>query len=313
MEGDCAASGMISAVVLTKNSSRTIRRCLEGLASADPRPSELMVVDGGSTDGTLDVVREYSGAFRIRVLHDRGLGYGYARDMGWRAASGDYVAMIDSDVVVARDFLGRAAELLERDPGLGAVGGKLRPELDSGERGLIAKFQVRNLAITLHQRDPPYPATVPGVHTACTVFRRRALEEVGGFSYKFVLAKEDSDVSYRLIKRGYRLSLLDSSCRHLETGRRFVRTNFKYGRSYAVISREHPDMAPLWTPKNVAMMATALFPALQPLVLGWYFRRYVRDADLPPLEALGMSSVEVLRQFLRYSGMVHQLIRGGYT
>ncbi|MFP3401825.1 MAG: glycosyltransferase [Nitrososphaeria archaeon] len=303
---------MISAVVLTKNSSRTIRECLGGLERADPRPSELVVVDGGSTDGTLEIVREFSGAFRLKVLYDGGLGYGYARDIGWRASSGEHVAMIDSDVVVAPDFLGRAADLLGRDPGLGAVGGKLRPELGPGEGGLISRFQVRNLSIILHQRERPYPATVPGLHTACTVFRRRALEEVGGFSHRFALAKEDSDISLRLMKRGYRLSLIDSFCRHLETGRRFARTNFKYGRSYAVISREHPDAAPLWTPRNIAMTAATLIPALQPLLLGWYFRRYIRSAGLPPMEALEMSSVEVLRQFLRYSGMIHQLIRGGY-
>lgn len=304
---------MISAVVLTKNSSRTIRDCMEGLAHAKPRPLDLIIVDGGSTDDTLEIVKKYSDIFRIRILYDRGMGYGFARDLGWRASSGSYIAMIDSDVVIAPDFLGRAVDLMERDRGLGAVGGKLRPELSRDEDGVVARFQARNLSIILHQRDRPYPATVPGIHTACTVFRRSALEEVGGFSHRFVLAKEDSDVSLRLIARGYRLSLIDSFCRHLETGRRFRRTNFKYGRSYAVIAKEHPEAAPLWTPKNVAMTAITLFPALQPIMLGWYFRRYLRDAGSTPIEALEMSSVEVLRQFLRYSGMIHQLLRGGYT
>jgi len=303
---------LISAIVLTKNSSRTIRECLEGLERADPRPSELVIVDGGSTDGTLGIVGGFSGAFRLKVLYDRGLGYGYARDIGWRTSSGEYVAMVDSDVVVAPDFLGRAADLLGRDPGLGAVGGKLRPELGPGEGGPISRFQVRNLSIILHQRERPYPATSLNVSTSCTLYRRSALESVGGFSHRFVLAKEDSDIALKLRKRGYRLSLIDVSCRHIETGKRFFRTNFKYGRSYPVLSSEHPDAAPLWTPRNIAMTATTLIPALQPLLLGWYFRRYIGNAGLPPMEALEMSSVEVLRQFLRYSGMIHQLIRGGY-
>lgn len=302
---------LLSVVILTKNSSRTLRYTLSSLLESSLRPDEVIIVDGGSTDSTLDIVGSFKDKLRIRILYDKGRGYGYARDIGWRSSTGKYVAMVDSDVVLAPDFLKKATDILERDPGCAAIAGKLSPETE--EHGLLADFQTRNLAITLFKREKPYPATTLSVHTACTVYRGSAIDSAGGFSHRFVLAKEDSDMAFKLKKKGYRLSLIDVYSKHLETGRRFFRTNFKYGRSYPVISSEHPDMAPLWTPKGVLYTLSAFIVPLQVPIFARYYRRYLRETDMAPVEALEMAAVETLRQFLRYSGMVHQLIKGGYA
>lgn len=305
------ARGAVSVVILTRNSARTLRQCLEGLEASRMKPAEVIVVDGGSTDETLDIVREHASTLNARVLYDEGRGLGYARDVGWRGtlASSGYVAMVDSDVVVDPGFFGSAISIMDEDRGLGALAGKLKSEC--GERGLTARFQVRNLSMHLHTKDAPYPAQVPSVHTAFTVFRRRALEEVGGFSSSYRLAKEDSYISFRLRESGYRLSLLDIYARHLETGRRFWRVNFRYGRSYAVIARDFPKQAPLWTVKNAVYVAAIFLPFLQPFVMARYFRRYLKEAGLPASESLEMASMETVRQGLRSSGMLYQYLKGG--
>jgi len=125
--------------------------------------------------------------------------------------------MLDSDVIVNRDFLREAVELLQQDERLGAVSAKLKPI--SLDKGWLGRFQEKNLAIYLHHLDPPYPAEAVALHTACTVFRRRVLEEIGGFDAYFNLAKEDSDVSYRIRKAGYKLSYLNIYVLHLERAR----------------------------------------------------------------------------------------------
>jgi glycosyltransferase involved in cell wall biosynthesis len=308
---DSYGDKFLSAIILTKNSSRTLKQAMDGLLKSSLRPDEVIVVDGGSTDSTPQIIDSYKDKFRIKVIYDRGMGYGYARDIGWRNSTGKYVAMVDSDVVVAPDFFKKATNILENDQGCAAIAGKLLPETE--ERGLLADFQTKNLAITLFKMERSYPATTLSIHTACTVYRKSSIDSVGGFSHKFMLAKEDSDMAFKLKKKGYRLSLIDVYCRHLETGKRFFRTNFKYGRSYPVISSEHPDMAPLWTPKSILYTASVFLIPLQVPIFARYFRRYLRETGMAPLEALEMAGVETLRQFLRYSGMVHQLIKGGYT
>ncbi|MEN3048616.1 MAG: glycosyltransferase family 2 protein, partial [Candidatus Caldarchaeales archaeon] len=226
--------------------------------------------------------------------------------IGWRATDSPYVMMLDSDVVARRRFMEEAVELLQRDGRLGGVSAKLRPVVEGG--GWLTVFQAKNLAIHLHLSDPVYPAEAVALHTACTVFRRSALEEVGGFDHYFRLAKEDSDISFRLRKAGYRLSYLDAEALHLERAR-FWKTNFRYGRSYVHIAEKHPDMAPLLTPKNAVLTAALLFPPLQlPLYLH-YLRRYAKLDDLSPKEKVILPAIEVVRQALRTSGMIYELLR----
>ncbi|MGC8558684.1 MAG: glycosyltransferase family 2 protein [Nitrososphaeria archaeon] len=311
MKSSDKSNYLLSVVVLTKNSARTLNYTLESLLKSTIMPDELIIVDGGSTDSTLSIVKSYMDKLDVRIVYDKGRGYGYARDLGWRSSRGKYVVMVDSDVVVNPEFFQRAIEILEKDSGLAALAAKLRPVVN--EKGLLAKFQTKNLAIIIFNKEDVYPKPSISVSTSCTIYRKSALESVNGFSHKFVLAKEDSDITFRLIKNGFRASQLKIDCKHLETGKRFFKVNFKYGRSYPVISSEHPDMSPLWTRKNIFFISAVIFPFLQFPILAWYLNRYIKLGRMSSMEAFEMASIETLRQFLRYSGMLHQLIRGGYT
>jgi glycosyltransferase involved in cell wall biosynthesis len=305
------ARGAVSVVILTRNSARTLRQCLEGLEASRVKPAEVIVVDGGSTDETLNIVGEHSSSLNTKVLYDEGRGLGYARDIGWReaGASSRYIAMIDSDVVIDPEFFSTAVKIMDLDEGLGALMGKLKSECN--EKGLKAKFQVRNLSMALHIKDRPYPAASLSVSTPCTLYRKEALKEAGGFSDRYVLAKEDSYIAFKLRAMGYRLSVLNIYARHLESGKRFWRVNFRYGRSYPVIAKDFPKEAPLWSIRNrVFVMAIAL-PFIQTFIVAWYFRRYLREVSLGPAEALEMSMMETIRQLLRYSGMLYQYLKGG--
>jgi GT2 family glycosyltransferase len=293
-------------VILTKNSGRTLEKCLDAVAKLkDEFEPEVIVVDAGSTDNTLNIVEKYREELNIKVLYDGGRGLGYARDIGWRASSADYIVMLDSDVIVNRNFLRKAVELLQQDERLGAISAKLKPI--SLDKGWVGKFQEKNLAIHLHHLDPPYPAEAVALHTACTVFRRKALEEVGGFDAYFNLAKEDSDVSYRIRKAGYKLSYLNYCAIHLERAR-ILKLNFRYGRSYVMISRKHPDMEKLWRLKNIVLTMSIFFPTLQPLMFLYYLTRYIRIGGLNLSERFILPFIELTRQDFRTAGMLYQLI-----
>ncbi len=304
-------SGALAVVVLTKNSERTIEKCLNSLLEASLPPTEVIVVDGGSTDNTLKIVNDFKkrvkGRIRVKVLFDGGNGLGYARDIGWRAVSNDvkYVAMVDSDVLVDKTFFYDAVQIMEKDERLGALGAKLKPECNEG--GVLAKFQVKNLAIHLQWMEKPYPNEVIAIHTACTVFRRDALEKIGGFDPYFKLAKEDSDVSFRLRKAGYKLSYLNHFVKHLETGKRFWETNFRYGRSYVLISRKHPVEGKLWTKKNIILTISLFLFPMELMIWAYYFLRYSKLEDVSFKEAVVLSLVETVRQAVRTLGMLYEL------
>lgn len=266
----------------------------------------MVIVDGGSTDGTLEVVYGYSDVLPVKILSDGGRGLGYARDVGWRATNSQYIVMLDSDVILDPKFVAEAVKLMEVDKGLGGVAAKLRPVVT--EPGWLAAFQGNNLAINLHLNEPCYPSEAVALHTGCTMFRRAALEEVGGFDHYFRLAKEDSDISFKLRKAEYRLSYLPIEVMHLERAR-FWGTNFRYGRSYVHIARKHPDFSPLWTSKNIILTAALVQPPLQTLIYLHYLRRYMSLRHLPKGERYVMAGIETLRQAVRTAGMLFELFR----
>ena len=292
-------------VILTKNSGKTLDKCLGALTRLKNEfEPEVIIVDGGSTDNTLSIAEKYRGELGIKVLCDGGRGLGYARDIGWRASSAEYVVMLDSDVIVNGDFLREAVKLLQQDERLGAVSAKLKPI--SLDRGWLGRFQEKNLAIYLHHLDPPYPAEAVALHTACTVFRRRVLEEIGGFDSYFNLAKEDSDVSYRVRKAGYKLSYLNIYVLHLERAR-ILRLNFRYGRSFILISRKHPDMENFLRLKNIVLMTCIFIPVLQPMLYLYYLSRYVKVPHLTLSEKFILPFIELVRQDARIAGALYQL------
>jgi len=296
----------VAFVILTKNSERTMDKCLREILRLKSKfDLEIIVVDGGSIDNTLSIVKHYQEHLGVKILYDQGKGLGYARDIGWRSSSAEYIVMLDSDVLLNEEFIAEAIKVLERDKELGAVAAKLKPI--SLDKGWFGRFQEKNLAIHLHHQDPPYPAEAVALHTACTVFKRKVLEEVGGFDEFFDLAKEDSDISYRIRKRGYKLSYLNYYAIHLERAR-ILKTNFRYGRSYVLISRKHPNMEKLWRFKNIVLTSSIVFPILQPLIYLYYLRRYIKLQTLSFIEKVILSLIELLRQDLRTIGMLYQLI-----
>ncbi|MEM2396489.1 MAG: glycosyltransferase [Nitrososphaerota archaeon] len=296
----------IAFVILTKNSERTINECLKEVSKLkDNFKLEVIIVDGGSVDNTLNIIKDYEKIMNIKLLYDRGKGLGYARDIGWRESSANYIVMLDSDVLINRDFILEAIKILECDEKLGGLSAKLKPI--SLDKGWFGRFQEKNLSIYLHHQHPPYPSEAIALHTACTVFKRKVLEEVGGFDEFFNLAKEDSDISYRIRKRGYKLAYLNYYAIHLERAR-IIKTNFRYGRSYVLVAKKHPDMEGLWRFRNIVLLSCIIFPILQPLLYVHYLRKYIKIPNLSVSEKIILPLIEVLRQDIRTIGMIYQLM-----
>ena len=88
----------ISAIVPVYNTEKLVRRCIESVIAQTYPNWELILVDDGSTDGSLGVLSEYENKdSRIKVIHQDNAGPGLARNKGIENASGDYIVFIDSD------------------------------------------------------------------------------------------------------------------------------------------------------------------------------------------------------------------------
>ena len=120
----------VSVVIATYNSGDTIERCLSSLYPYQKAGyiSEVIIVDGYSTDNTLDVVKKYP----VKILFEEGqeiyknsvirshYGKYNAQNQGWRASSGNLIMFLDSDAYLGEDFFPKALKFFE-DPNLGVL------------------------------------------------------------------------------------------------------------------------------------------------------------------------------------------------
>ena len=101
----------VSVVIPAYNAEKYIGACLDSILVRDEIRIEVICVDDGSTDGTLNILRQYEQADqRVRVITQKNAGAGAARNNGMQYASGEYLAFLDADDFFEPDMLRRAYE-----------------------------------------------------------------------------------------------------------------------------------------------------------------------------------------------------------
>lgn len=188
----------ISVIILTKNSEATIQQCIESVYRSSPQ--EIIVVDGGSTDKTLDTVKQYTNA----VYFDEGKGLCYARQLGAEVASAEYIMYVDSDVILLPDTLETMlAELKAK--GYGSITARV---LITGAKG----YREWALARYKNVIRPDRPGETKSVPMRATIFPRELV-----LKYKFDLSMPNSDgssIGYRLLQGGHKHAISRALVHH---------------------------------------------------------------------------------------------------
>ncbi len=169
---------LVSIVTPTFNSAAYLRLTLESVASQTYRHIEHIVVDGGSTDQTLALVREFPG---IRCITGRDTGMYDAINKGLRAASGSILAYLNSDDLYFPDSVERAVDYFRRHPSVDLVFGNCQYIDDSGQRLFIRKYPRYNWRLYSVLDG----STIP---QQSTFWRRGIMERAGYFDDRFRMA-----------------------------------------------------------------------------------------------------------------------------
>lgn len=106
----------VDVVILTKNSERLLRNCMESVYKNVP-VNRLIIIDGYSTDDTLRVISEFQDKYKnVVLIQDKGT-RGAARQIGIENVKTDWFVFVDSDVVLSRDWFAKAKEFIRNDVG----------------------------------------------------------------------------------------------------------------------------------------------------------------------------------------------------
>ena len=98
---------MISVIIPIYNTERYLKRCIDSVLGSDYGEYEVILVDDGSKDGSLEICKGYARREpRVRVIEQGHRGVSEARNRGIRESRGDWIIFIDSDDFISHDFLG---------------------------------------------------------------------------------------------------------------------------------------------------------------------------------------------------------------
>ena len=114
----------VSVTIVTYNSGRFIKRCLESVLAQRYANREIIVIDNASTDGTVDILEQFEDRCQI-IYNDENIGFAAAQNQAIRAGTGTWVLTLNPDVLLLPNFIQAMVEGGQLDPQVGAVCGKL--------------------------------------------------------------------------------------------------------------------------------------------------------------------------------------------
>jgi hypothetical protein len=204
----------VSVIVVTYNALPWLEKCLESV-----RGYETIVVDHGSTDGTLDLVREQFPDVRVLEQENRGMGGG--NNAGMRVATGRYFFLLNSDAWVVEDGLTQLVDYADEHPAAAVVGPRLLNTDGSLQRSVRAEptlwrlateyLFIRKLAPRSRFLNPLYVGgfdhstelEAEWLSGPALLVRRDAADAVGLFDENFFLFGEETDWLTRFRRAGW--------------------------------------------------------------------------------------------------------------
>jgi glycosyltransferase involved in cell wall biosynthesis len=270
---------LVSVVMPVRNEGSYLAASFDALERQTyPRDRiEILVVDGGSTDGTRDMVRDRAATdARIRLLGGPGVNTPAAMNVGAAATTGTYIAKVDGHGYVNPDFLAVAVGVLESDPAIGCVGGVIVPIATTSVQRAIqaARFSVLGVGVGIYTAAP----VRHDIDTVqCGVYRRDVLEAIGGFDPALQFG-EDEEVNFRVRASGRRIVYEPAMAfrYHVRpTLGSLFRQYHNYGRARVAVVRKHPSflrpkhLAPSALLVALAVTAVTCLVAPWPAVVAW--------------------------------------------
>lgn len=195
-----SVSPLVSIIVITHNSKRTIRECLSELLNCSGKNCEVVVCDNASTDGTVGVIESEFISVKV-IRNESNLGFAEANNIAVSHAKGKYLAFVNPDIYVSDGWLEPLLLHLQNNPNIGSVSPVINhgkpPKMirSGGNRVYISGLTfLRNEAFD-HSGSIRNVIAVSG---ACFVLARSVFERINGFNQEFFLYHEDTDLSIRI-------------------------------------------------------------------------------------------------------------------
>ena len=248
----------VSLITTVKNEADSMERLLESLLAQWRKPEEVIIVDGGSTDGTVEVIRAYQGKLPLRLVIGEGFNISQGRNAAIGQAQGEIIASTDAGVRLDPDWLKQLLLPFEEDDSVDVVSGVFLPDPQS----LFEIALGATVLPTLSEIDPR--RFLPSSRSVA--FRREAWKEVGGYP-QWLDYCEDLVFDFKLRRAGFRFLFAPQAVVYLRPRPHlaaFFRQYYRYARG--------DGKADLWRARHAIRYLSYLLAG--PLLLGLGFLRH---------------------------------------
>ena len=217
---------LVSVITPARNAAKTIERCIISVLRQNFEGNlEYIVVEGGSTDGTRQILEKYQTEGKIKLIIGPGKGPATARNIGIKEARGEILVFIDADCEADENWMRNLIKPFKKEEVGGVCGSVKTP------RGLSLIGRIVGLDWEYRQEE----RIVKGLrwfHFMNTAYRREIFDKIGLLNEEFVTG-EDQEFFRRAVRTGYKFLFVEDAVvyhYHRSTLLGFLKQFFNYGR-----------------------------------------------------------------------------------
>lgn len=229
-----AISGLVSIIILTFNQLDYTKQCIDSIRKHTPEKHEIVFIDNNSTDGTvewLDKIVKHNPHYRL-LRNKNNLGFAKGCNQGIEAASGEYVVLLNNDVVVTKSWLAGMLECLNMSPYIGIVGpmtNKISGPQQVMKTGYASIDDLDEYAASFRSKNRHRRIPLRRIVGFCMLFRRNLVEKIGLLDENFGTGNfEDDDFCLRTSLEGHRNMIAGDVFIHHFGSRSFIGNNVPY-------------------------------------------------------------------------------------
>jgi len=210
---------LVSIIILTYNSEKYIKDCLQSIFRQTYNNLEIVMVDNNSKDGSVEIAKKILGDCEDNqkvILNNKNLGYAGGNNIGIKQVQGDYIIILNPDVVLDENFIQKIVDKFETDSKIGSIQSKVYQFINHQKTNIIDtvgfKFFKSGRIIDRGQGEDDNgqydnSREIFGVNGAIPAYRRIALNEIElkeeCFDEDFFCYAEDFDLAWRLNANGW--------------------------------------------------------------------------------------------------------------
>jgi hypothetical protein len=211
---------LVSIIIVSYNAKEYLIQCIQACLQSSYQPIEIIVVDNGSTDGSVDAVKgNYSTQSLVQLIAlPQNYGPAYARNRGIEKATGKYLAFLDNDTKPEQKWLTDLVKIMESDNKIAACQCKLLLMQDPTRIDYVGDYisqygflvqEVNGGDLDVGQAEQV--SEILSAKSAAMCARADVIREIGMFDEDYFIYVEETDLGWRMWLKGYRVVYIPTS------------------------------------------------------------------------------------------------------